>query len=175
VKGWFWLFLLLSGSMVSCAPFSKDIMRQVDPTLIFDEIQRNPQPYVGRTVLWGGIIIETTNRDSETYIKVRKTDLDYEKRPMNVDRSAGRFIVRYNGFLDSAIYREGRETTVAGEVAGIEVQPIGNTNYRYPVILAKAIRLWQPPIVYPYYPPWYWGPYPWGYPYPYWYYRPYWW
>ncbi len=118
MKRWFWLFLMLAGSMVSCAPFSRDIMRQVDPNLTFGEIQRDPKSYLGRTVLWGGIIIETTNRDLETYIKVTKTALDYEKRPTKVDRSEGRFMIQYKGFLDPVIYKEGRRITIVGEVAG---------------------------------------------------------
>ena len=158
-------FALLGG----CAPFSKEIMRQVDPNLTFANVQKDPQPYMGKIVLWGGVIIEAENRKDETLLKVMRTELDYEKRPLNPDRSAGRFIIRYSGFLDPAIYGQGREITVAGEVAGKEVLPIGGVMYTYPVILAREICLWEKGVGAPYgYPP-YWGPYPsWYYRYPYW-------
>jgi outer membrane lipoprotein len=168
MKRWliFGTFFLAASLLGACAPFSKDIMRRVDPTLTFAEIQKDPQRYLGKVVLWGGVIVETENRKDETLLKVMRTELDYEKRPMNRDRSTGRFIVRAGGFLDPAIYREGREITAVGEVAGKEALPIGGIMYTYPVILAKEIRLWEKQIGVPYdYPPWFWGPYPYGYPY----------
>ena len=171
------IFFLVAGLMGACAPFSQDIMRRVDPTLTFTEIQKDPQRYLGKVVLWGGVIVETENRKDETLFKVMRTELDYEKRPVNRDRSTGRFIVRAAGFLDPAIYREGREITVAGEVAGKEVLPIGGIMYTYPVISAKEIRLWEKGVGAPYgYSPWFWGPYPYGYyGYPYWGYPLYYW
>jgi outer membrane lipoprotein len=179
MKRWFLFgtFFLAASLLGACAPFSKDIMRRVDPTLTFAEIQKDPQRYLGKVVLWGGVIVEAENRKDETLLKVMRTELDYEKRPVNRDRSAGRFIVRAAGFLDPAIYGEGREITVAGEVVGKEVFPIGGIMYTYPVILAKEIRLWEKQVGVPYgYPPWFWGPYPYGYyRYPYWGYPLYYW
>ena len=178
MKRWFSLaILLLAASLMgACAPFSKEIMRRVDPTLTFAEIQKDPQPYVGKIVLWGGVIVETENRQDETLLKVMRTELDYEKRPVNLDRSMGRFLVRYAGFLDPAIYKEGREITVIGEVAGKEALPVGEILYAYPVILAREIRLWERRVEVPYgYPPWFWAPYPYSYRYPYWGYPLYYW
>jgi outer membrane lipoprotein len=166
--------LLAAGFMASCAPFSREIMSRVDENLTYRSVQQDPDRYLGKTVLWGGVIVEIINKQKETELKVRETEVDIEKRPKDLDRSAGRFIVRYEGFLDPAIYQAGREITVAGEVVGKEVLPLGNARYSYPVILAKEIHLWereQP--VRPYYP-YYWEPF-WGpwYPYPYRWYRPY--
>jgi len=165
--------LLSAGFIVSCAPLSREIMSQVDETLTFQVAQKDPDRYIGKTVLWGGVITEITNKQNETDLNVRQAELDIEKRPKNLDRSAGRFIIRYAGFLDPAIYQAGREITVAGEVVGKEVLPLEKIQYSYPVILAKEIHLWerlQP--VRPYYP-YYWDPF-WGpYGYPYRWYRPY--
>ncbi len=141
----------------SCAPFSSDLMRRVDPTVTLAEVQRDPQPFVGKEVLWGGIIAESRVYQNETHIFVRKTDLDYEKRPTHLDRSTGRFLVRYAGFLDPAIYRDGREISVIGEIAGREILPLSNTTYPYPIVVAKELHLWERrPVYAPVYPPWYW-------------------
>jgi outer membrane lipoprotein len=172
------VLFLAASLMGGCAPFSKEIMRQVDPTLTFAEVQKDPQPYVGKIVLWGGVIVGVENRKDETLLKVMRTGLDYEKRPVNLDRSTGRFIARYAGFLDPAIYKEGREITVVGEVVGKEFLSLGDTMYAYPVILAKEARLWERRVEIPYdYPPWFWAPYPpyWWYRYPYWGYPFYYW
>ena len=164
----FMVFLL--GWTVSCAPFSGEVMQEVDKTLTFEEVQKNPDAYQGKTVLWGGLIIETTNRQKETILKVRETELDMEKRPTNMDRSKGRFLIRYTGFLDPLLYKEGREVTAVGEIGGAEILPVGNSQYSYPVVLAREIHLWERvPEYYPMNPPWYWDPFPYGwYRYPYW-------
>ena len=157
MKGRLLMFLLSAGLIVSCAPLSKETLRQADEKLTLREIQKDPQSYVGKTVLWGGVIVETTNKKNETLIKIMQTELDYEKRPKDLDKSAGRFLVRYLGFLDPAIYKQGREITAAGEVVGIEVLPLGTIQYVYPLIQAKEIHLWERRQEYGplYYSPWY--------------------
>lgn len=165
--------LALAVPLSSCAPFSRQALREVDRNITLQEVQRDPQPYLGKTVLWGGTIIETVNRDHETVIRVAQTDLDFEKRPTRTDRSAGRFIVRYPQFLDPAIYQKGRELTVVGEVLGKETLPLGEVTYSYPVIRGKEVHLWekvQPAPAYAGFPPWWW----YGPPYS-WYGPPYWW
>jgi len=165
LAGW---ILVLGGFMTfSCAPFPREVMKQVDPSIRFQELRKDPEKYVGKKVLFGGVIIETLNRKDESVLKVIQTELDIEKRPIRPDQSAGRFWVRAAGFLDPAIYRQGREVTVLGEVVGKEVSPLGEIEYTYPVILAEKIRLWEksPLVLSPYFN-WYWG---WG-PYPYWWY-----
>ncbi len=174
MKKWV-LLTVLFGLLTSCAPFSRNLMDQVDPGVSLLKVQRDAQPYLGKTVLWGGVIIHSQVQQNTTLITVRQTDLDYEKRPTHLDRSTGRFLIRYPGFLDPAIYKEGREITVIGEVAGREVFPLDHTQYTYPVIQAKETHLWEPRPAYPYYYyypypyPWYWEPYPFGWRrYPYW-------
>jgi starvation-inducible outer membrane lipoprotein len=60
------LFFLAAAFIFSCAPLSKEVMRQVDETLTFQTVQKNPQDFLGKTVLWGGVIVKTTNRQEET-------------------------------------------------------------------------------------------------------------
>ena len=174
----FWVMLGLAALISSCVPLSKEVMRQVDESLTYRVVQKDSQKHVGRNVLWGGVILETTNKQGETTLQIRQTELDMEKRPKNLDSSAGRFIVRYAGFLDPAIYQAGREITVGGEVTGEEILPLGGIQYAYPVVLAKEIHLWEKidprPYPYGYYPP-YWGPFWSPYGYPYWRHRPYYW
>lgn len=171
----FFLILISLFFLPSCSPVSKEVMSQVDQTLTFGDVQRSPRQYKGKVVLWGGVIVETINRQDETRIVVMQTALDLEKRPVNLDRSEGRFLIRYPGFLDPSIYDRGRQVTVAGEVIGREDLPLGETLYSYSVLLAKEIHLWERRKDYtPYYDPWFWGPYPYGW-YPYWHRPPGWW
>jgi outer membrane lipoprotein len=165
------IIILAIITSVSCSPLSKETMKQVDQTLTLKDILKNTtDQYKGKMVLWGGVIVETINRPDETVIIVTQTTLDYEKRPINLDQSEGRFIVKKIGFLDPAIYATGRTITVAGEVSGKEDLPLGEIRYVYPVVTAAQLVLWER-HEYPsyYYNPWYSEPYPLWWPYPYYY------
>lgn len=157
--------------LAACTPLSQDIRRQADGSVTFAEIQRNSEKYKGTTVIWGGVIIETTNLKESTSIRVMQTTLDFQMRPKELDRSEGRFIIIVDRFLDPDIFKNGREITVGGEIAGREIHPIGEILYYHPVVRAKELKLWEQRAPYPpyYYDPWYWGPpylwHPWGRPY----------
>ena len=157
------LIIVASVVCISCAPFSRDIMKQVDESIAVNDVQKNLEQFKGKKVLWGGVIIETENRSNETRILIMKTALDIEKRPVNRDLSEGRFILKQNDFLDPVIYAQGREITVVGEVVGKENLPLGKIRYDYPVVMAEHCVLWEKPGYY----------YPISYPYHY-YYGPYW-
>ena len=155
--------IILLASLTACAPMSQDIRRQADKSASFVEIQKDPDKFSGKIVIWGGVIIEATNLKESTAIKVMQTALDIQERPTELDRSEGRFIILVDRFLDPDIFKKGRLVTVGGEIAGMETQPIGEIQYIYPVVRAKELKLWEQPLPYPpyYYDPWYWGPYPW--------------
>jgi outer membrane lipoprotein len=155
------IIILAIIASVSCSPISKETMTQVDQTLTLTEVLKSADRYKGKMVLWGGVIVETINRPDVTLIIVTQTTLDDEKRPINLNQSEGRFIVKKSGFLDPAIYATGRTITVAGEVSGKEDMPLGEIRYVYPVVTATQLILWEK-LEYPpyYYDPWYWEPYP---------------
>ena len=167
------IIILAIIAFVSCSPFSKDNLKQVDQDLTLKEVLKNTDQYKGTTVLWGGTIIETINRSGETLIIVLQTDLDYERRPGSIDQSEGRFIVKKTGFLDPEIYAKDRKITVIGLVNGNEDFPLGEIRYQYPVVKATQLILWEKlENQAPYYDPWYWGPYPsWWNHYPYYHHR----
>lgn len=129
--------------IASCSPFSKQTLRQVDTAVSFQEIQKDPDEFLNRTVLWGGTIIETRVEKNTTEIKVLQTRLDSSKRPEAPDLSAGRFIIRSEGFLDPAVYRPGRALSVVGSIKGKELLPMGEVMYSYPVIESRQMHLWE--------------------------------
>jgi outer membrane lipoprotein len=152
------LFFMIA---VSCGPFPHQVMQEVTKDIPYNEVARAPESFRGSTVLWGGVIVETITRPKDTLILVRETELDFRKRPLNTDRSAGRFIIRHQGFLDPAIYARGREVTVVGVLAGKEERPVGELLYSYPIVESRSHKLWEPwtdsP---PFYDPFYRDPFP---------------
>ncbi len=164
---WFLLlfsFVLLSG----CAHvISKRIRAEADPSLAFGQIFQNPIAYSGKVVVWGGEIIETVNQeDGTTLIEVFQRPLGWRGKPNLTRGSEGRFLILAEEYLDSYLFWSGRKITVAGEVQGEEIEPLGEMEYRYPLLSSKEICLWADDDRYPYfyyYPGGYYNSF-WGYP-----------
>jgi len=139
-------FLML---LSACAPvISQTTMSTVDNSISFPALQQSPDAYKGSVVLLGGQIISTTVKANETWVEVLQKPLDYDQKPSDADQSFGRFLVRFQGFLDPAIYASGRKLTVAGQVEGKVVRPLKEINYAYPVLAAREHYLWKPEDVY---------------------------
>ena len=132
---------------------SKDLRNKVDPSLTFGQVIQNPIAYKGKTVVWGGEIIETLNqKNGTTEVTVFQIPLDSRTdAPKASNVSEGRFLILIDKYLDSNLYQNGRRITVAGEILGEQIKPLGETDYRYPLISSKQIHLWKEPA-YNFYP-----------------------
>ena len=168
----FWiLFLPL---LVGCAhPISKDFRNQVDPALSFNQILQSPNNYVGKKVVFGGMIVKTRNLKNVTEIEVVEKDLDCFGYPSSGDESQGRFLFRKQGYLEAEIFAKGRMVTGGGTVVETKSGKIEEVEYEFPVIEVEELKLWDAPSYG--YPPYGYGPYipGWGiysyypyYPYP---------
>ncbi|MGB9715690.1 MAG: Slp family lipoprotein [Thermodesulfovibrionales bacterium] len=105
---------------------------------------KDPDLFKGRVVILGGVIVSSTNTKDGTYIEVLQKPLDYRGRPEDTDTSFGRFIILYEGYLDTAVYSQGREVTVAGEVMGKTIRPLEEIQYPYTLIKSIELHLLEP-------------------------------
>lgn len=138
-----WIILLVIVSVAGCAPvISKNLLQQVDTNVTFESVLENPESYKQKIVVWGGEIISTQNRQEGTVIEVLQKPLQYGHQPTSGDASGGRFLALYDGYLDSAVYSNGREVTVAGMVTGRRTQRLDEIDYVYPLITVKELHLW---------------------------------
>lgn len=146
----------------ACTPvISPQLMEQVDRNLTYGALASRPDESRGKVVLLGGTIVQTVPKPEETEIEVVQKQVSSSGEPYLTDKSEGRYLVVVQRFLDPAIYRPGRDITVAGEVQGSVLRRLGEIDYRYPVITALELHLWKEPFspqAYPY-------GYPFGYPY----------
>jgi len=178
VKGFCFILIILVALLsllTGCAPvISKQIRTQVAKDLTLSIVSKDPEAYKGKVVLWSGIIVKSVNVKEGTLIEVLQKPAGRRGKPKDVDKSEGRFLVLYPGYLDVAIYSQGRKITVAGEVKGKKIKPLGEVEYTYPLISSKEIYLWpkEKEVRYPYPHYFYYWPYPF---YPYWYPYPCWW
>ena len=137
----FFLILFLSG----CAHvISQEMREKAERDLPFSVLLNDPDRYVGRYVLLGGVIADAADREEGTYIEVVQKPLDYRGRPKDTDYTEGRFLILYDGYLDTSMYSQGKEITVAGRVIGQRVQSLGEMEYKYPLIESRELHLFSP-------------------------------
>jgi outer membrane lipoprotein len=132
-------------TVAACSPpFPKELLDKVDRNVTFAEVQKDPGSHAGKLLMLGGMIVDTKNLKDGTRIEVLQKALDGEGRPELTDATGGRFLVLTTQFLDGAVYHRGRTITVVGEVAPPQVLPLGEIEYRYPVLSARSLHLWSP-------------------------------
>jgi outer membrane lipoprotein len=166
-RGYLWcVFCLWVLTGMGCAhTVSESVRQQAGPPVPFPQLRADPDAYVGRTVIFGGDILSTRNVEQKTFIEILQKPLDRSETPQVTDQSGGRFMALCDGYLDPAVYAEGRQITVAGRVIGTHTGKVGEIEYVYPLLACLETHLLPRPTAvadYYYYPdPWYWYPWSW--------------
>jgi outer membrane lipoprotein len=164
IRLFLYLFLFLLLFPGCSAIFSPTVMKKVDTTLTFQKVIQNPDAYIGKTVFWGGEIIQVLPQDRITVVEILQMPLGWRGRPHEVSASEGKFLVLFGEYLDFSRFSRGRKITVAGEIQRVvrseEIkESFGKKGYLYPLLLSEEIHLWKeyfypyssPP---PYFSPW---------------------
>ena len=131
--------------LAACAPaISQESLKGADPEIPFQGLIKDPERYQGKVIVVGGQIVTTSVREGESWVEILQHPLDSQRKPQDTDVSYGRFLVRFEGFIDPAIYAAGKKITVVGEVQGKKVLPLGQMEYSYPVLQPREHHLWSP-------------------------------
>lgn len=148
------LSLLLSACAVS--PFNKVGLGQIDRTVSYTQAVQNPLAVRGHQVLFGGSIVSTQNFTDHTEITLLAYPLDKADRPITSAAPSGRFIVLHPGYLEGMHYAPGRLLSVRGTLQGVQVQPLGQNKYNYPLLDSRELYLWPADDMPPqgHFPPW---------------------
>ncbi len=168
-----WCLVLGAAVLTSCAHPGPPFLREPMPdNPQMTQVLTDTAAFSGRKVRWGGSVVQVENRADGSALEIVERTLDKSGRPSVNSASAGRFVAKTSGFLDPMIYVQGREVTISGAIEGEETRKIGEFEYRYVVVKADNLYLWEPiqPLPPPmYYDPWFYDPwYRWP---PYWYRR----
>jgi outer membrane lipoprotein len=160
------IFLLSVILLLGCAStISPKLMAKVDSALTFRKVLQNPEAYKGKTVLWGGKIIQVLPQNGTTFIEVLQMPLGWRGKPEEAYASEGKFLILFNKLLDFSNFDTGKKITVVGEIQGAvkgeEIKSLNEKGERYPIILSEEFHLWKD-YFYPYSSP---QPYlsPWWY------------
>ena len=166
------LLAMLAAGCASNVPRGISTAPSADLTVA--DVRTDIPRHVDTSVRWGGTIVAIENDDEQSRVEIISRKLRRDGRPLDEDGSFGRFIAVFDGFLDPAVYFEGRDITVFGAVEGEFAGQIGNRAYTYPLVRVQEHQLWRrfsSTDPYPYMPGYrlyYYDPfyYPWGYYHP---------
>ena len=132
--------ILLTG----CSAIPEPINSADNVTLVdYQTATDNPQQVVGEQARWGGVIADVRNGEEFTIIEMVNFPLKSWGRPTVGDDSNGRFLALIDGFVDPAVYEQGRSLTILGTLQEVQTGKIDDYTYTYPVIKASGHYLWK--------------------------------
>lgn len=141
----YFLSIVTATVLIGCAHvISEELRAQVGTQPAPEAVFKDPDRYKGKTVILGGMIVSSKNTDEGTYVEVLQKPLDARGRPKYTDTTYGRFIILHEGYLDTAVYSMGREMTLAGEIRGKLVRPLGDVDYDYLFLKSRELYLFPP-------------------------------
>ena len=171
-----WWLPALSALLIVSGCATEDSFESTGPRLTYAQLKAAPETYRGQPIILGGKVLSAKRLKEETRIEILQLPLASSLRPtFDLSTSQGRFIATKKEFLDPATIPSGTFVTVTGEVTGSVILPLDETDYTFPAVEIKTLRVWpkeeEPPRIRPYIgPSYYWGPYwsPYWRPWPYW-------
>ena len=137
-------FIALVSLLASCASTPDFDTTQVDRSLTPQSVVAEPELNRGKTVLWGGTILDTLNMKDSTRIEVLAYPLNSSYRPLLESKPLGRFIIQHQGYLEPTTYAQGRVLSVLGKASGSQTGNVGESTYTYAVIDSLQLHLWSP-------------------------------
>lgn len=136
------MILLLTAHLAGCASTpafdTTDIDRSLTPASVIHDLELS----LDKVALWGGTILDTKNLKDSTQIEMLSYPLDSSFKPRLEEKPMGRFIIRHQGYLEPRVYSQGKLLTVAGKVGQKMSGKVGESDYIYPLIQARQLRLW---------------------------------
>ena len=134
--------LILIPVISACASTPDFNLANVDQSIQPRDVVAAPDKYRSAKVLWGGLIINSSNVKAGTQLEILTYPLDRNLKP-NIDKDTlGRVIVSHDGYLETLDYASGRLLTVLGIVQQIKKGSVGDAIYTYPVVKAEQLHLW---------------------------------
>ena len=164
--------LILIISMSACSThIPPEIKQPLEGSPAIGEVRDKVDAYISQKVRWGGVILDTENKQDTSSLTIVAFPLSDSGEPLVSDKSTGRFIAKFDEFLEPIIFSPDRVITVTGKLLKTETLDVGEYAYEYPVVQVEHHYIWpvkEAPahVDYPpywWYDPWY--PYPYYYPY----------
>lgn len=133
------LVLMLTG----CAVHPRPQALHVDSRLRPQDVLAHPQKSQGARVRWGGMVLNDKVGPVRSTLTILAYPLSRRGRPLLQRSSWGRFQAVAAGYLDPAVFAQGRLVTVVGAVGSTRTGLIGKARYVYPRIHILETHIWR--------------------------------
>lgn len=116
---------------------------QIDPTVTFSKMLKDPTVHVGSVMLLGGEVLSAKRLTEGTRLEILHLPLgDSEEPVFDRTHSQGRFFAIESSFLDPATLPPKTRVTIVGEMTGITNANLDEMEYRYPTLKMKHLHVW---------------------------------
>jgi outer membrane lipoprotein len=140
------LFVVVLSQIVTvtgCAVTPPFKLEGVNRTITPKEAATDFAKVKGQKVLWGGIIVNSTNTEQGTQFEILAYPLDSNYKPQTSQNTLGRFIAIAGQYLETLDYAQGRLLSVTGTLKETKAGKIGDADYTYPVVTIDQHYLWK--------------------------------
>ncbi len=136
-------FMLLSAMLLcACASAPKFDTNNINLNITPQQALVETTQLQGTAVLWGGVIIASSNLKQATQFEILAYPLDSKQRPDPKKTPQGRFLALQPGYLETSDYNQGRLISLSGTLQQNRTGRVGETEYTYPVIEIRQLHLW---------------------------------
>jgi outer membrane lipoprotein len=139
IQGWLVLLMLGLGACTTVEFEGTDNRIDAMP----QDISRSGQLPAGRTVVWGGRVLEVANLESGTELLILAYPLSGGNVPRIESSSVGRFVAVYPGYLETQDFTPMRHVTLAGKLSSLtENWSFEGVPVKLPQVAVQGIHLW---------------------------------
>jgi outer membrane lipoprotein len=139
------LMFIAASILAACASSPNFDTAGIDASLTPQQAVDGNQALQGEPVLWGGVVIVSTNLKGSTQLEILAYPLDSSQRPNREQQPLGRFLAVHEGYLETTDYAQGRLITVRGTLGDKRTARVGEAEYTYPVVNINQLHLWPKP------------------------------
>jgi outer membrane lipoprotein len=132
------LLLLLAG----CAALNPLDLSRVDASATPSQVRQDFERYRGRTVQWGGLIVNRSEDDATPRLEILSYPLHDDGSSADYLQPTGLFWFRCTGSTDLAAHQPGRFVTVVGEIGELSPAEGGAKSQPLPQVNGEQIYLW---------------------------------
>ncbi len=135
--------VLVAIFLTACATSPNFDTAGLDATIIPQTAVSEMQTLQGESVLWGGVVITSSNLKDSTQVEILAYPLNSNQRPNRDQKPLGRFLAVHAGYLETTDYASGRLITIRGTLSDNRTGRVGEAEYTYPVVNITQLHLWS--------------------------------
>lgn len=138
-----WLLAIISAAFLSACSSLPDNLQSDNPNIITDYQVWQSNSDGQNELRLGGLIADVQNLKDKTRIEVVNLPISTSGKPDISQEPQGRFVAYIDGFADPVTLSQGRLISLIGDSNGREEGKVGEFQYGFPVMNARAYHLWR--------------------------------